>query len=138
MNTIRSDSGGGVQLPLGSSVIRGNSRSLLNSSAGPMSASSNSAFGSDDSSNNMRNGGPKKRPDTRVVSSDPLLRTDYETFLFDSFSLQVSLSVILQQLLLHLTFPLCLPYFIHRYGWLFLYTQNVIHKFALGSVSKFR
>jgi hypothetical protein len=95
-----------------------------------MSASSRSALGSD-----REDKDDLKKPAVRLGSSDPLVQQDYETFLYDSFSLQVSLSVILQQLLQHLTFPLCLPYFIHRYGWLFLYTQNFIHPCAVGSVS---
>jgi hypothetical protein len=53
-------------------------------------------------------------------------RVDKTPILFDSISLHLSLSVILQQLLLHLTFPLSIPFFIHKYGWLFLYTQSLL------------
>lgn len=46
--------------------------------------------------------------------------------LYDSISVHLSLSVVVQQLLLHITFPLSVLFFIHKYGWLFLYTQSLI------------
>ena len=44
--------------------------------------------------------------------------------LFDSISSQFSLSIFVQQFLLHATFPLLVPYFFYRHGWTFFYAQN--------------
>lgn len=54
-----------------------------------------------------------------------------EQILFDSLSSHLSLSVVFQQFLLHLSYPLLLPYYWWRYGLTFMYTQG----FALDRLS---
>lgn len=51
-------------------------------------------------------------------------KIDREHILFDCMSSQLSLSVCIEQFLLHMTFPLLVPLFIKRYGLVFLYTQR--------------
>ena len=48
---------------------------------------------------------------------------DRDHILFDALSSQLSLSVCIEQFLLHMTFPLLLPVFVYRYGWTMLYSQ---------------
>ncbi len=43
--------------------------------------------------------------------------------IYDSLSIQFHPSTFLQQFLLHITYPILLPYFIYQHGWLFLRSQ---------------
>lgn len=56
----------------------------------------------------------------------PTHQINRDHILFDAFSSQFSVGVCLEQFLMHLTFPLLIPYFIYKYGFTFLYTQRFL------------
>lgn len=49
---------------------------------------------------------------------------DENYLIYDSFSLHFNWRTTLEQLALNITFPLLIPFFIHKFGWLFLHAQS--------------
>jgi hypothetical protein len=61
-----------------------------------------------------------------------------DVLIYDSFSLHFNWRIVLEQLVLNITFPWLIPVFIHKYGWLFLHSQSFYPSTTVYFIQKTR